>query len=121
MELTISSSERYAPNKACFPLKMPGHLLAQLKVFHDFLDNLSTLIKKNHSCNAAVISFSLLAGTGAVAGFLKFTVNNHKTDFCGDVSTRNFSLDFLKFLVFAFPRLGNQAQSHFTNFHLQYL
>ena len=121
MELTISSSERCVLNKACFPLKTPGHLLAQLKVFHNFLDNFSALIKKNHSYNAGFTRFGLLVGTGAAARFLKFTLNNHKINFCLVASIKNFSLDFLKFLVFAFPRLGNQAQRHFTNFHLQYL
>lgn len=53
----------------------------------------------------------------AAMGFLELALNNHKINFCWEVSIRNFSLNFGKGLAFAFSRLRNQAPKKFTKFH----
>lgn len=110
-----------------FPLNAAWQSLGPIQRFSVFWYNFSTLIKNNPKENnlykAGLVRFGLLICIGAATDskisleiWSSTTLNNHKVNFCWEVSIKNFRLDFLNFLAFAFPRLENQAQKTLPNF-----
>lgn len=100
--------------------------MVQLKVFHNFLVQSSHLDQEE--CQRKIIC------TRLVTLDLAYPLHRHSNRIfkicfgnlelysieqsqinCWEVSIRTFTLDFLKFLIFGFPKLGNQAQKMSPN------